>query len=367
MNPFEWKDGQSVTVSDGDHEFTRLLSEETKQKIGVRDLATAERFLEQNSPEYRAIMRRLYPRVYENTGRYHSPKLCAAAMACAVIETERVGLERTPVAYRLLMMGMADLVAHQVPMFFIAPDLLEAVMRTDFHEDINWLEMKLPYETGIFILPRGALPHPTDGDTGMILWSRSPKGPMRPVPFGGIAAPELANTAFILESMIPESMIWYNSTLSAAQRPTMRLHNLFYRQPGEAVPKGEKASWMDDDLDEKDAGYLEKVGVIAFGTLMAMNARPELVERSRLIKRVGKAEKAKEFWSPNVIGAKYKAKREVPKLAGDGTFAFAQAEHGTHASPRLHWRRGHFRMHAYGAGYKLRKQLWIEPVLVGKA
>lgn len=33
--------------------------------------------------------------------------------------------------------------------------------------------------------------------------------------------------------------------------------------------------------------------------------------------------------------------------------------------PTAHWRRGHFRQHAHGPGYSLRKLLWIQPVLVG--
>jgi hypothetical protein len=61
-----------------------------------------------------------------------------------------------------------------------------------------------------------------------------------------------------------------------------------------------------------------------------------------------KADKVREFWSPNIIGGKYKPKREVPRITSEGSFEFEQQAHGTHAAPRMHWRRGHFRMHAYG-------------------
>jgi hypothetical protein len=362
--PFRWKEDNTVDIPDGDHGYRRFFTAAAKQTQGaVNDLQTAERFLEQNSPEYLEMMKKLYPRIYQDTGRYHSPKLCAAAMAMAVHEVQRVGLHRAPTAYRLMMLGMAELIEHKVPMFFIAPDLLEAIMRTDFRDDINWLDMHLPYATGIFMLPKGTLPHPTDGDTSMILWARNRKGPMR-APFPGVPAPGIGNTAFVLLALCPERVIWIDSTLSEEVRPTMRLNNLFYRKPGDPIPKGEKSSWMDQDLAEEDSAYVEKIGVIAFGTLMAMNARPELVEQSRLIRRVAKADKVREFWSPNIIGGKYKAKREVPRITSEGTFAFDQTQPGTHAAPLMHWRRGHFRMHAYGAGYKLHKQLWIEPVLV---
>jgi hypothetical protein len=215
-SPFQWKEGYTVTVPDGDHGFERKFDVAAKQNNGaVSDLQTAERFLEQNSPEYREMMKKLYPRIYEDTGRYHSPRLCAAAMAMAVHEVQRVGLHRAPTAYRLMMLGMAELIEKRMPTFFIAPDLLEAIMRTDFRDDINWLDMHLPYETGIFMLPKGTLPHPTDGDTSMILWARNRKGPMR-APFPGVPAPGIGNTAFVLLALCPARVIWIDSTLTVA-------------------------------------------------------------------------------------------------------------------------------------------------------
>ena len=38
----------------------------------------------------------------------------------------------------------------------------------------------------------------------------------------------------------------------------------------------------------------------------------------------------------------------------------------THASPRLHLRRGHIRTQRYGTGLEKSKRIWIEPTLVGK-
>lgn len=122
----------------------------------------------------------------------------------------------------------------------------------------------------------------------------------------------------------------------------------------------------DEDLTEADKPFLDGIGVIVFGTLLAMNARPELVEKARLLHRVpGKGDKpAREFWLPNIIGSKYKVKREVPKIVS-GKFVVEQREHGTHASPRLHWRRGHYRQQSFGPQRRERKTIWIEPCLVG--
>ena len=84
----------------------------------------------------------------------------------------------------------------------------------------------------------------------------------------------------------------------------------------------------------------------------------------RTIETEVEADKLREFWSPNVIGAKYKFKREVPTIV-DGKFVTGQRATGTHASPRLHWRRGHYRNQAFGHQRKERKTIWIEPCLIG--
>ena len=55
-------------------------------------------------------------------------------------------------------------------------------------------------------------------------------------------------------------------------------------------------------------------------------------------------------YSKTVIGRNYATKRSD----GNG---------GTHASPRMHWRRGHFRQQAFGPKMSERKIIWLEPTL----
>jgi hypothetical protein len=315
---------------------------------------------------YPWLLRKFYPRCYENTGGYHSPKMAAVFLTNVVAETMRYGYDKSPTAYRLMFLGMRYLIEHQVPMFFIAPDLLKAVQLSDFADDIDWTTMQLPYEHGIFILPRGGYSHPKDGDVSMIMWSRIKKGEAYSFPMLGLPRLESDHDGFATVALCAESGIWYDSCLNGKYRPTLRLRNLFYRTDGEELPKMQHiVDGVDEDLSEEDSGFLEGIGVILFGTLLAMNARPELVERGSMCRVAGKAEKRKEFWSPNIIGKKYKFRREVPRVAKDGAFVFDGRERGTHASPRMHWRRGHFRNQAYGEQRRLRKIIWLEPCLIG--
>lgn len=338
-------------------ESKRLIRELTGQPV----LKAVEQILEEAFP---GMIRAFYPRVYEFAGRYHSPRIMAVMMANVVAEMLRYGYHKSATAYRLMMPGLAYLKERRMPMFFLAPDLLEAVLRTDFDDDINWQGMELPYESGLLMLPKGSLVHPVDGEIAMLMWSRVRQGD-QPSPWPGIPMSVLPNDSFVLLGACPDTMIWYDSILTANVRPTMRLNNLFYRAPGEPVPHVERSNFMDADLTDLDAGFVEKMGVILFGTFLAMNARPQLVEHGKLLKRVGKTvEQAREFWSPNVIGAKYKFRREVPHIVR-GKFEHSTREGGTHASPRLHWRRGHYRNQPVGPGRKERKTIWLEPCLIG--
>ena len=341
----------------------RALKGGLSDAFGGSSLAEiVEKAMSQVAPE---LMAKFYPRIYESTGRYHSPKQCAAFLVNSIVEAGRLGFNKAPVAYRIMMPGLEPMAKRGMPMFFLAPDLMEAVLRTDFTEPIDWTTLPLPYEQGIFVLPKGAFSHPKDGDVSMLMWLRLEPDTNYPMPFlPGMPITTVQNASLGLLALCPENALWYDSVLNARNRPSIRLRNIFYREPGDPIPSFEKHSFMDEDLAPEDEEFVEKMGTIMFGTWLVMNARPELVERGKLLRRVVKSDKVREFWSPNIVGPRYKLKREVPRIV-DGKFQTApRGATGTHASPRMHWRRGHTRQQPYGPERKERKGIWIEPMLV---
>jgi hypothetical protein len=89
--------------------------------------------------------------------------------------------------------------------------------------------------------------------------------------------------------------------------------------------------------------------------ILIMECCPELVEKEAQIVKANKGfakDKAKDFYEPLWIGRNYRVKSDV------------QDKGGTHASPRVHWRRGFLRNQPYGQGRQQRKLVWIEPILV---
>jgi hypothetical protein len=99
--------------------------------------------------------------------------------------------------------------------------------------------------------------------------------------------------------------------------------------------------------------FLAQLWRIAFNTLLALEARPSL--QSGPGRRVGTHTKGvrREIWEPTIIGRGYRIARERTTPTG------------AHASPRVHWRRGHYRRQAFGPERAERKTIWIEPTLVG--
>lgn len=100
---------------------------------------------------------------------------------------------------------------------------------------------------------------------------------------------------------------------------------------------------------------------LAAQALLTMTMKPEWVtpefqERKEKIKRGVVVRDA--IWQPNILGANYQIKSEGaqrPSSEGDAG----------HATPRFHWRRGHWRNQAHGEGRTLRRFVWLEPMAIG--
>jgi len=73
----------------------------------------------------------------------------------------------------------------------------------------------------------------------------------------------------------------------------------------------------------------------------------------RTIKVNGEPAVVDEWWRPRWVGQEYK--RSVI-IGGPPA--------GTHASPKMHWRRGHWRNQPVGEGRSDRRRTWIQPILV---
>jgi hypothetical protein len=103
---------------------------------------------------------------------------------------------------------------------------------------------------------------------------------------------------------------------------------------------------------EADKALTDRVSALMLKLLVVLNTRPNLVEHGRCVRpqRIKRGRiKHHELWSPNLIGWQYQVATST----------------GTHATPRMHWRRGHIRKQPFGTGRTQRRLVWIEPMLIG--
>jgi hypothetical protein len=83
------------------------------------------------------------------------------------------------------------------------------------------------------------------------------------------------------------------------------------------------------------------------------NVTASVEESRRAMTRKVRGVEVDAVWHPRWVGKAYKR-----SVCVTGPIA------GTHASPRTHWRRGHWRNQAVGEGRADRRRTWIQPILV---
>ena len=239
-------------------------------------------------------------------------------------------------------------------MFWLSDEIARAIRQTiPPPGDINWSDLRIPFDSGVFMLPKGSLTHPIDGDVHFVAYARLQAGKEFISPLCGKPYFVENGVMIFLANAGPHFFHWI---LPLDGKPALSLVELddMLMSAGQDYGGGHPLSEQARRLSDPDKHLGTGVAHYILGTILLMNARPELVTNSTMQKRVmKKGVIPKEFWTPNIIGEHYKVRREVVDHGGN------------HASPRFHWVRGSYRQQPYGAGSELRKQIWVEPFMRG--
>lgn len=310
----------------------------TKQMIEI---------IENRHPDF---WRFCYPRIYREAGNYGSPKLPAALHATSlawVMDEEG----RAASSARMIYLAQCVAKQHAQPCLYIAPELFGAIAHTDPPPDIRWVDLPLPFESAVLMLPRGALFHPTDGEVYFLGYAR-----IRASEFIRFSPAfrwsEVKDDVFCVYTALADqaNFPFLDTTLNALTMP--RIGDRQNWAGGKPAVYTVRAGPHEMDIAESESDFLNQCVQLVFSLLMAMTARPALLSEGR---KVGHHKKSRrEIWEPNIVGRDYRIVREAHNT-----------EQGTHASPRTHWRRGHWRLQRHGPGMALQKSIFIDPVLVG--
>lgn len=197
---------------------------------------------------------------------------------------------------------------HDFPFFFVSRSMVDALYETELKHEVDWQDMRLPFPAFTIVFPIGSF---------FGLECLSVGRHFDPIDTGKTV---LEFKAYHSDGFADWHCMQWPFNPSA---------------------------WIDKNYHWSEFENLAPKFV--FNLLYAMAARPEYIETG---KRIGTHRKNKsEIWTPNIIGRKYAVKR-----SGESS--------GDHASPRMHWRRGHFRHQPYGPNLTETKVIWIEPMLV---
>lgn len=318
------------------------------------DLRAAYELFERENP---TLWRLCYPRIYEEpkSGQYYSPKEPARQLFGITAKLE-MGMIGESEKYEFMV--ASHLVKYGVPMFWLGADMALAIRKTTPPGDIHWYDMPMPFPACVFMMPKGSIVHPTEGDLAFIAYGRFRRGESHVsrlipgMPYGS----EQGGMTFMAITVKGLHLFHWNLPLDA-YGPSLTIPDV------EAIaanfkPEEEHGTGFSfinqPHMTPEDNMLMVEVVHYVFGAILLMNDRPDLVTTGQLRKKVEKKGKpTREFWSPNVLGEHYKIRREHVDQGG------------AHASPRFHWVRGFHKQQAYGPGHELRKRQWIEPYTRG--
>ena len=320
------------------------------------------------------------PRRVATPDGYHSTK-CVAAGLYALLTQARLATEYgealptevtgCTVAYRVL--------EHHVPIYFVDEEFARAVAATQLPDDFTFGDLNWPQSGMVVGWPPRFLREYTGRECCYVYAANCPAG--RYWPKGLERAP-------VIEVPEGRSKIgWFYHAWSNGRPECFVSAYLMKDKLADGIASYTYTDFMREEAAkvQADKELTERVSALMLKLLVILNLRPSLIthgtqERPRRVKHA--REWRRELWGANFIGRGYRMARE---------------RQGTHASPRIHIRRGHVTWQVVGPRtaavfipasvlprskegsidwaqvtpevrenfLRGHKRLWLEPVLIG--
>lgn len=308
------------------------------------NLQTLEAELRSRYPD---TLRLGYPRRYRVPDGWRSSAAVSVLMAHYYLGAiAREVLDRDE-ATRSAFLVASELYRNKVPTYFIGKELLPALLDTDPPDDMAAAEIPWPVPAAVFMLPNNALTSPNDGPIRFLAIARGQAGRTYAPHDNALCGLRMEHDALALWTVAEGPGL---ATYGKTARLEGTLADLMQDGSSNLISKDGVAS----ALPACDAAFVARLTNIAASLLLLMAARPEMVESSdEVVKRIkaksGGKKSPDDLWAPKWVGRNYRRPR--PPM---------DAEVGSHASPRPHMRRGHWRRQRYGEGRADSKLVWIE-------
>lgn len=252
-------------------------------------------------------------------------------------------------AWSAIIVSAWTLAHNPFPVWWLDKKLFAAFEESDVPKAIADLQMVAPF--GVIMLPDG-IRNPDGQYCDWVFFQFLPQGSALPVmQFGSHIIPSVPTDC--------DKLRWVTTLRNGTgYASTVEL-------VGDELVHGDfeiaSAGFIDTNKDlSLEQQFQKRIERIVLQTLLYLQTRPDDLTPPAPAAIATKGQgfssgKSKsERFSPLMIGQKFQAKTE--RVAGEA--------HSTHATPRTHWRKGHWRRVAIGEGRQQREWRWIQPVLV---
>ncbi|MCT7984916.1 hypothetical protein NG796_16720 [Laspinema sp. A4] len=237
------------------------------------------------------------------------------------------------------------------PVWWLHRNLFEAFEASDLPKAIADLQVSAPF--GMIMLPRDRILNPDGEPCDWIFFQHLSQGSVPPtLRFG--------RHTIQFQPVECEKLRWVTVLRNGTSYASLVEIN------GDELVRGNFSmgtqcltdSNQDLTLEQQFQLTLEK---IVLQTLLYLQIRPDdLLAPTNAVRISNKGQgfagkkSDKDRLNPLILGQQFQPQTE----------RISRSAHSTHATPRTHWRRGHWRRVAVGEGRQERKWRWIQPVLV---
>jgi hypothetical protein len=318
--------------------------------------------------EYPKLRKAIEPRVVIPPHGYPHPKWFAVNLYAQLVAGMKLPtLSQAGAGSVMLTLKLIEL---SVPTYFVAEQFAQAVAATRPPDDLPLGGLKWPMDAMLFVLPQGFAKAHFGWDIKYLVVGKTDRGfyPKQIKSRLPVVEFDWERELVQIENADDRFTDWFTVECDRDKMPidftsSYSMDKVFvdttkfgkYSDSTSKVVEEEPELYGKAPTEAEEIALAQKMNAFVVSLLMAMVARPELVETGGMIrKRSEKKGRVKpELWHPNVVGRSYRIIRKP------GTEA-----QGTHASPRMHWRMGHMRHQRFGLGLSQTKVIWIEPVIV---
>lgn len=319
----------------------------TVEKVeGMASLSMAFETIERERPD---IIQACYPRRYPAVAGYPSPRFFATSAfshACNVADPARCHDKTAVYSFCVSM----KLVALGVPTYFIGQELAESLAMTSPPEDMSLDELEWPLEGMMFMLPLAFSRRYFGVDVLHLSVVRVRAGEKIDCPFStGLAWEPYVGSPNSDAMIMSASTVEPNGLIAS-------FHSIVPLGAGQRLNAIMAAAfeYFGHMPDAPDEGLLvRKMVSSALNYMLVMSSAPEWLTPAACTrpakKKHGRVRDA--LWSPHFIGRDYRHPVGPP-------------QGGTHASPRMHWRKGHWHTFRCGPGRAQTRRKLIAAVLV---